>query len=79
MTIYRVLVDDNFHYMDKSERYELGTYDLYDEALVAAKRIVDDFLLSNAASQNSAKELMDHYIACEDDPFITPSNGKQSF
>ena len=28
---YTVLVNDNFHYMDESERYELGSFETLDE------------------------------------------------
>jgi len=44
---YRVLVDDNFHYMDESERYELGKFKTLEAAVAACKRIVDEFLISN--------------------------------
>jgi hypothetical protein len=35
---YRVIVDDNFHFMDKDERWSLGDFATYDEALEAAKK-----------------------------------------
>jgi hypothetical protein len=41
---YRVLVDDNYHYMDESERYELGEFDTLEEAVAACKKVVDAFL-----------------------------------
>ena len=43
-TTYTVEVDDNYHYMNESERYTLGEYDTWEEALAAAKKVVDDFL-----------------------------------
>ncbi len=45
MPDYTVRVDDNFHYMDSSERYTAGEYDTWDEALAKAQSIVDDYLL----------------------------------
>src|SRR5512139_1143390 len=41
---YEVFVDDNFHYMDESERYKLGTFKTCEEATAVCKRIVDEFL-----------------------------------
>ena len=38
---YTVLVDDNYHYMNEEYRYTLGVYDTKEEALQAAKSIVD--------------------------------------
>ena len=40
---YQLYVDDNFHYQDESERYLAGEYDTLEEALAAAKGIVDEF------------------------------------
>lgn len=33
MSRYRVMVDDNFHYMDEDERYELGIFSTADEVI----------------------------------------------
>ena len=38
---YRVLVDDNYHYMDESERWTQGEYATYADALAACERLVD--------------------------------------
>ena len=35
---FRVVVDDNFHYMDEDERYEGATYATVEVALEAARR-----------------------------------------
>jgi len=43
---YTVFVDDNFHYMDESERYRQGVYETVEEAVAACKGIVDEFLQS---------------------------------
>jgi hypothetical protein len=32
---YTVLVDDNFHYMDKDERYTLGEFESLEAAIIA--------------------------------------------
>ena len=39
--MYRVLVDDNFDLYDEDEREVHGTYASYDEALSAARDLVD--------------------------------------
>ena len=67
---YRVLVDDNFHYMDEDERYEHGTYPTLEAATAAAQAIVDDFLLASRQPGMSAGELFDMYTAFGEDPFI---------
>ena len=77
-TTYTVEVDDNYHYMDESERYTLGEYDTWEEALAAAKKVVDDFL--DASSESGAK-LYDDYVSFGEDPFISggPPDGQESF
>lgn len=64
---YTVCVDDNFHYMDESERYELGEFDDCEAAIAACKQIVDDFLQSNRGRQ---EDLYAAYSLFGEDPFI---------
>jgi len=44
MPRYRVVVDDNFHYMESDARWEKGTYETVEEALAACRGIVDQSL-----------------------------------
>ena len=39
MARYKVMVDDDFHYMDVDERYELGTFSTIEEEIVVCKQI----------------------------------------
>jgi hypothetical protein len=70
MSKYKVLVDDNFHYMEEDARTELGTYDSVEEALAACRNIVDAWLAANYKPGMSAKELIEQYRSFGDDPFI---------
>ncbi|MFA5894467.1 MAG: hypothetical protein WC851_01705 [Candidatus Shapirobacteria bacterium] len=67
---YQVFVDDNFHFMDESERYLHGEFDTCEEAIVACKKIVDDCLKSSYQPKMSADQLYESYIGFGDDPFI---------
>ena len=71
---YRVLVDDNFHYMDESERYELGTFASLEAAVQAAQAIVDSFLASEYKPGMTAHQLYGQYTSFGDDPFILASD-----
>jgi hypothetical protein len=53
---YRVFVDDNFHYMDPDERYELGSFEDCESAVAACKRIVDE-LRRRPVDRNGRPEL----------------------
>ncbi len=69
-TMYQVLVDDNFHYMDEEERTEHGEFETLEAAIAACRRIVDDFLLSNCKPGMSADGLYQYYTGFGTDPFI---------
>ena len=76
---YKVLVDDNFHYMDPSERYQLGEFDTCEMAVTACKRVVDKFLSSSNPSGKTAEELWEGYVMFGDDPFIATTDPNCSF
>ena len=70
---YEVLVDDNFHYMDESERYSAGVFPTYGEALGRAKRIVDRSLHDLHEPGKSVDDLMASYVSFGEDPWIRPT------
>ena len=70
MPTYTVLIDDNFHYMDQTERYKHGDFDTCEAAIAACKQIVDEFLLSSLESPKSHDELWTLYSFFGEDPFI---------
>jgi hypothetical protein len=67
---YRVLVDDNFHYMQEDERYEAGTFGSYAEALAKCKAIVEAGLRQMAKPGMTPDELYNSYVTFGDDPWI---------
>ena len=67
---YKVMVDDNFHYMDSSCRYVHGTYKTAKEAIAACRGIVDRSLEEGYQPGMSAECLYDCYVRFGDDPFI---------
>ena len=68
--MYTVLVDENSHYQDESERYEHGTFATYDEAIAACQQIVDEFLALQYHPGMTAEELYHLYTTFGEDPFI---------
>ncbi|SPJ15818.1 hypothetical protein SBDP2_560001 [Syntrophobacter sp. SbD2] len=69
---YKVLVDDNFHYMDEDERYALGEFDTAEDAIAACKKIVDECLRRSHKPGITSKELFEGYVGFGEDPFIVP-------
>jgi hypothetical protein len=78
-TKYKVLLDDNFHYMDEDERTEHGEFESLEAAVAACRRIVDEFLLSTYTPGMSAEALYDHYTGFGTDPFIVGGEARNDF
>ena len=76
---YTVMVDENGHYRDESERYEHGTFASYDEALAACRRIVDEFLALQHRAGMAATDLYSLYTTFGEDPYIIPDQPGSSF
>ena len=76
---YTVYIDDNFHYMDESERLTLGEYPTYEKALSAATRVVERSLADLFERGMKGEELMSSYCMFGEDPFIVPDDGDPRF
>lgn len=73
---YRVFIDDNFHFMDQTQRYASGTFDSYDEAVAKCKEIIDEFLESAIEPCMTAKQLYSSYTMFGEDPYIDGETDK---
>ena len=76
---YVVMVDENAHYMDETERYENGRYPDCATAVAVCKAIVDDFLAANGGGATTAAELFSTYSMFGEDPFIVSPDPACSF
>jgi hypothetical protein len=74
----KVGVDDNFHYMDESERYVLGEFLTLDAAVEASRKIVDEYLLSAYQPGVTAEALFSSYTSFGEDPFIVASTTEEN-
>lgn len=71
---FTVMVDDNYHYMDESERYKLGEYSTLSAAIEAARQVVDEFLMSAYQAGMTTDALITSYVMFGEDPFILSSD-----
>ena len=76
---FKVLVDDNFHYMDESERYSRGAFSTWAEAVAECKRIVDEELAHMYKPGMSSEELFQTYAFFGEDPFIVGAGAGDIF
>jgi hypothetical protein len=70
MAKFELFVDDNYHHMDEEERYLHGTYETYDEAVVSAKKIIDNFFANPECRKRTAEQLFSGWAHFGDNPFI---------
>ena len=70
MSRYKVMVDDNFHYMNEDERYEHGIYPTAEEAIAECKRIVDADIQDFHEQGHKGADLYEFYVCFGEDPFI---------
>ncbi len=59
---YVVYVDDNFHYMDEDERYELGEFSDCASAVAACKEVVDRCLQDGFTETTTVAELLNPHF-----------------
>lgn len=71
---FKVMVDDNYHYMDQSERYRLGEFETLSGAIAASRQVVDDFLQSAYQTGMTFDALLTSYVMFGEDPFIISSD-----
>jgi hypothetical protein len=76
---YTVIVDDNYHYMDESERYKLGEFETRDAAVEACRKIVDRCLEEDYEPGMTAETLWMRYTMFGEDPWIAGDGGGERF
>lgn len=67
---YMVYVDDNFNFMDESERYCDGEFNNPKDAIAKCKQIIDSYLEEATKIEKDADSLYSSYTMFGEDPFI---------
>ena len=76
---YKVCIDDNYHYMDESERYSAGSYDSLEEAIAKCKAMTIDSLESFYEKGITPEKLSAQWAMFGEDPFIIGADGSVPF
>ena len=77
--MFRVVIADNFHYMDESSSYTSGEFNSYELAESHCRQIVDASLTEAHEAGMTAKELFNSYTHFGEDPRILPSADERRF
>jgi hypothetical protein len=75
VSLYRVIVADNYHYQDRDEEYVEGDYATEEEAVAVCKRIVELSLSDLIAPGATAFGIYRGYQTFGDDPYVLAPRG----
>jgi len=76
---FKVFVDDNYHYMDESERYTAGSYNSLEKAIERCKKITIQSLEDLCEKGISPEKLSAQWSMFGEDPFIVGGSGTVPF
>ena len=76
---YEVHIDDNFHYMDESERIAVGTFNTLEEAIEKCKEITITSLEDLCEKGITPERLSAQWAMFGEDPFIVGGSGSVPF
>lgn len=76
---YKVFVDDNYHYMDESERYVAGSYSSLKEAVERCKEITIKSLEHLYENGMTPEKLSAQWAIFGEDPFVFGGDGSVPF
>lgn len=73
---YCLRIYDNYHFMDEEEAYNSGSFDTYEDAVVAAKASVDASLAYDLEFGVKPEELNMYFSAFGESPVVIPFDSK---
>jgi len=76
---YKVNVDDNYHYMDKNERYAEGSYDSLEEAINKCRELTIKSLEHFYEAGITPEKLSAQWAMFGKDPYIVGADGPVPF
>ena len=76
---FKIFVDDNFHSMDESERYEAGSYDSLDEAVNKCKELTIKSLKNLYEKGITPEKLQTQWSMFGEDPYVFGGRGAVPF
>ena len=76
---YKVFVDDNYHYMDESQRYTVGSFDTLEEAVNKCKEITIKSLNDLYEKGITAEKLKTQWLTFGEDPYVFGGDGAVPF
>jgi hypothetical protein len=76
---FKIFVDDNYHYMDESERYAVGSYDSLEEAVSKCEEITIRSLRDLYENGITPETLRSQWAMFGEDPYVFGGDGAVPF
>jgi hypothetical protein len=76
---FKIFVDDNYHYMDKSERYAAGSYDSLEDAVNNCKELTIRSLKDLYEKGITPEKLNTQWLMFGEDPYVFGGDGAVPF
>ena len=76
---YKIYIDDNYHYMDESERHVAGSYSSLEEAVERCKEITVKSLQDLYEKGITPEKLSAQWAMFGEDPFVFGGEGSVPF
>ncbi len=76
---YKIYVDDNYHYMDESERYVADSYSSLEEAVERCKELTIKSLKDLYEDGITPENLSAQWAMFGEDPFVRGGDGSVPF
>jgi hypothetical protein len=76
---FHLRIFDNYHHWDEASSYDHGNYETYEEAVIAAKKIVEEFFEGECKPGVEAGNLRASFAMYGEEPVVfpdEPSSGK---
>ena len=74
---YLVVVEENFRYHNRPERYVKGAYYDCETAIAVCKKMIDDFLLKIHSVRKKEDELWEYYMKWGEEPWVFEEKGEE--
>lgn len=73
---FHLRIFDNNHHWDETSSYDHGSYETYEDAVIEAKKIVEEFFKDECKQGITADDLMASFAMYGEEPVVFPDEPK---
>lgn len=73
---FHLRIFENDHHWDEASSHDHGIYETYEDAVIAAKKIVEEFFVGECYSGRTVGDLMASFAMYGEEPVVFPDEPK---